>query len=186
MRILVLVAFLLGTASAGPVLRVGAVGGYDTSAPGHREDGYVLGAGYRSGPLTAELDYAYLDYDGSTGVAGGANRIGALLQTRLVSATCRPGATCPHLDFDLGAGRRWVRWEPGQNMQVPNTDPVIERQGRELSIGLSANFGWHLALHYVLFQPDAGPQISCRGVCPMQVRGDDTGVLFEASFAFGG
>ena len=186
MRLLASLVILAGTAHAEPVLRVGAVGGYDTAAPGHREDGLALGVGYRYDGLTAELDYAYLDYDGSTGVGGGTHRAGALAQARLLSMTCQQGEVCPHLDLDVGAAERWVRWDPGPGMIGAVTASPIERHGRELSLGVSANFGWRLALHYVLFQPDAAPTFSCRGTCPMRVTGDDVGVLLEASFVIGG
>jgi hypothetical protein len=187
MRTFAIVALLAGTATAGPVVRVGAVGGYDTAAPGHREDGIALGLGYRYDGLTAELDYAYLDYDGSTGIAGGTQRMGVLGQARLLQMTCAAGEVCPHLDLDVGAAQRWVRWTPsGPGMLGAAAQPTTERRGRELMIGASANFGWHLSLHYVLFQPDEGPQYVCRGTCPMRTTGNDTGLLLEASFAFGG
>ena len=168
MRTLAIVVVLAGTASAGPVVRVGAIGGYDTAAPGHHEDGLTVGVGYRYDGLTTELDYAYLDYDGSTGVGGWTQRVGALAQARLVSMACSHGEVCPHLDLDVGAAERWVHWTPN-GLGAVNVD----RRGRELRLGVSANFGLHLALHYVLFQPDAtpGPGFSCRGTCPMNVTG---------------
>lgn len=186
MRIVGIIVVLAGTASAGPLLRVGAVGGYDTAAPGHREDGLALGVGYRYDGLTAELDYAYLDYDGSTGVGGASQRVGVLGQARLLSMTCQPNEVCPHLDLDVGLAQRWVRWEPTSTTMLGATAP-LEHHGRELSLGVSANFGWRLALHYVLFEPaaDAGPTFTCRGTCPMRVVGNDVGVLFEASFVLG-
>jgi hypothetical protein len=187
MRILAIVALLGGTAAAGPVVRGGAVGGYDTAAPGHHEDGLALGLGYRYDGLTAELDYAYLDYDGSTGVGGNTQRIGALGQAKLFSFACHPGGeVCPHMDLDVGAARRTVHWTPAPNvLGAPSTS--VDRAGRELRLGVSANFGLHLALHYVLFQPDDPmPAFSCRGSCPMRVSGDDRGVLLEASFVWGG
>ena len=187
MRSLAIVALLAGTATAGPVVRVGAVGGYDTAAPGHREDGIALGLGYRYDGLTAELDYAYLDYDGSTGIGGGTQRMGLLGQARLLQQTCKDGEVCPHLDLDVGAAQRWVHWTPqGPGMLGSAAQATTERHGRELMIGVSANFGWHLSLHYVLFQPEAGPTFACRGTCPMQTTGNDAGLLLEASFAFGG
>ena len=186
MRSLALVIVLAGTANAGPVVRAGAVGGYDTAAPGHREDGLALGLGYRYDGLTAEVDYAYLDYDGSTGVGGGTQRIGLLAQARLASATCQHGEICPHLDLDVGAAERWVHWTPGSGVPGIATAPDVERHGHELLIGASANMGWHLSLHYVLFKPDAAPGFSCRGICPMQTTGNDVGLLLEASFVIGG
>jgi hypothetical protein len=187
MRSLLILAVLGGTATAGPVGRVGLVGGFDTSAPGHREDGIALGAGYRYEGLTAQLDFAYLDYDGSSGVGGGATRLGALLQARLLQAHChRDEAVCPHFDLDVAAGRRHVSWDLGADAASYGVTSTVERSGRELGIGVSATFGWHFSLHYVMFQPDPGPQFSCRGTCPMQVTGSDKGVLFEASFVLGG
>jgi hypothetical protein len=189
MRALVVVATFLGAAaaSAGPVARGGMIGGYDTSAPGHKEDGLALGVGYRFGWLTTELDYAYMEYDDTTGFGGGANHAGLLLQAQLFSAPRRLGYTRPHFDFDLGAGWRWLHWQPespGINGFKYSERPTA-RHGRELVAGLSANFGVRLALHFVLFQPEVGPPISCRGSCPMQVSGDELGVLFEASFVVG-
>ncbi len=186
MRSLLIVGLLAGTAAAGPVLRGGVVGGYDTSAPGNREDGLALGAGYRYGPLTVELDYQYLEYNGADGVGGGASQLGVLLQGRMWSATCRPGVTCPHLDLDLGAGRRSVRWEPGREAQVPVYAPPTEVDGRVLEIGPSMTMGWHYSLHYVVFQPDPGPTFACRGACTMQSNASDRGVLLEISYTIGG
>ncbi len=190
MRSLALVAAVLAAATtpavAGPVLRLGMVGGYDTTAPGRHDDGFAFGAGYRWDAITAQLDYAYLDYDGSYGVGGGSQRLGALVQARLAHLDCHAGeAYCPHFDLELGGSRRWVHWEPQAMMQdlIPRS---IDRAGRQLEIGLSSNFGWHLAVHYFVFKPDPGPEIVCRGTCPMQVTGDDTGVMLEASFAIGG
>jgi hypothetical protein len=177
-----------GTVHSGPVIRVGAVGGWDSAAPGGREDGIALGAGYRMGGFTGELDYAYLDYDGTTGVGGGTTRYGVLLQALLLSATCDPGRVCTHLDLDVGAAERSIHWEPTPGMSTLATAAPIDRQGRELRLGASLTFGWHLALHYVLFQPDPvpGSDLVCRGVCPMQTRGTDNGLLLEVSFAWGG
>ncbi len=183
MRTLAIVALLGGTAGAGPVLRAGAVGGYDTAAPGHHEDGLALGVGYRYDGLTAELDYAYLDYDGSTGVAGGTQRVGALAQARLLSASCHGDEVCPHIDLDVGAAQRWVHWQAASPIGVLDSASA-DRHGRELQFGLSATFGLHFSLHYVLFEPDAAPSYVCRGSCPMQVTGNDTGVLLEASFVW--
>ena len=103
----------------------------------------------------------------------------------VLSATCRPGTICPHLDLDVQVGRRWVTWQPDDVYFRPNTMPAIERQGRELEVGVSATFGWHFALHYMVFAPDPGPEVLCRGTCPMQTRGTDTGLLFEAAWVFG-
>lgn len=185
MRSLGIVALLAGSATAGPVLRGGVVGGYDTSAPGHREDGLALGAGYHLGPVTAELDYAYLDYDTTEGIGGGASQLGVLLQAKLLSLRCRPGSVCQHVDLDLGIGRRWVTWQPGEESQTPSFAPATEHQGRMVELGISFNFALHFALHYVAFDPDRGPQAICRGECPMQVTGSDHGVLFEISLVIG-
>ncbi|MGE5184829.1 MAG: hypothetical protein ACM31C_22310 [Acidobacteriota bacterium] len=191
MRAVAIVAALVATATsvpalAGPVLRGGAIGGYDTTAPGQRDDGFVFGAGYRWDVITAELEYAYLDYDGSSGVGGGSQRLGALLQAKLAHLECHAHeAYCAHFDLDLAASRRWVHWEPQATMQDLLPRP-IDRAGRELELGISANVGWRLALHYFVFKPDPAPEVVCRGTCPMQVTGDDTGVMLEASFAVGG
>ncbi len=65
--------------------------------------------------------------------------------------------------------------------------PTVDHQGREVSIGVSGNFGWHLALHYVVFTPDDNqPHILCRGICPMTTTGQSDAVMLEASFAVGG
>jgi hypothetical protein len=190
MRTLAVLVALAGTATAGPVFRVGMVGGYDSSAPGHKEDGLALGAGYWWGPVTAELAYSYLDYNPANGIGGGANRLGGLLQARLASMDCHKGA-CPHFDLDLGAGWRWLEWQPGSMSSSTGNDALvgapIDRSGREVTIGVSGTFGWHFALHYVAFKPDdTGPTIVCRGSCPMRVSGSDDAVLLEASFVIGG
>ena len=189
MRSLLIVGLLAGSATAGPVLRGGVVGGYDTSAPGQREDGLSLGAGYRFAPLTVELDYAYLDYDTTDGIGGGASQLGMLLQAQLVSPRCRPREVCPHFDLDLGVGWRWLTWQPGLDSGTPSFAPAIEHQGRMVELGISGNFGWHYALHYVVFDPvsEMGPPVICRGQCPMHVSGgSDHGVLFEISYVIGG
>ena len=105
---LVILAALEMPAMAGPVVRIGVVGGYDASAPGHREDGIAAGVGYKYGPWTAELDLSYLEYDGSAGVGGGASRAGILVQHELLRRQPCENGTCPHIDLDLGIGRRWV------------------------------------------------------------------------------
>lgn len=185
MRSLAIVLALAGTASAGPVLRVGMVGGYDTSAPGHKEDGLALGVGYRTGAFTAQLDYAYLDYDGSTGVSGSSSKLGILLGATFHRMEC-VSEPCPHFDLDVGAGRRSISWAPGAN-SVLASDNTIDRQGKEVLVGLSVTMGWRFALHYVVFKPDDLMQtVACRGSCPMQVQGDDHAVMLEASFAYGG
>jgi len=187
MRSLAIVLALAGTASAGPVLRVGAVGGYDTSAPGHKEDGLAMGVGYRAGGFTAQLDYAYLDYDGSTGVGGGSSKLGILLGAQFHRMEC-VSEPCPHFDVDVGAGRRSISWVPGTN-SVLSSQNTIDRSGKELLLGLSVTMGWRFALHYVVFKPDEamGPVAVCRGTCPMKVDGgDDNALLLEVSFAYGG
>ena len=175
-------------ATAEPVGRIGAVGGYDASAPGHREDGLAAGAGYRYGPWTAELDYSYLQYDGSTGVGGGAHRAGVLMQHLLYAGRCSEG-TCPHIDLDLGLGYRWVSWEYDRSNLGVAASPLSFR-GRELEVGFSANFLLHLALHYVVFEPESATlSVSCRstrGCSPMLPSIGHVGVLLEASFALGG
>jgi hypothetical protein len=186
MRHLLLLVAFTSAASAGPLARFGGVGGYDTSAPGHYDDGISIAVGYRFDRLSVVADYAYLDYDKSEGFGGGAQRYGAMLQTMLASAHCNPGVTCTHLDFDVGLGYRTVRWEPVQMGLIPTTDPVVDRQGRELRIGLSATFvPLNFGLHYVLFTPDAGPEVLCRGTCPMRTVGSSPGVMLDATFVVG-
>jgi hypothetical protein len=192
MRSLVVIVALAGTASAGPVLRLGTVGGTDSSAPGDRESGFAAGAGYRSGGFTAELDYAYLDYDGSEGIGGGSHRLGVLLQATVLQSHCkRDEVYCPHIDLEAGAGRRWIHWENDTSSSMYSLmQNTVDRQGRDLRVGISANFGLRFALDYFVFHPDDGTaNVSCRstsGGCPMQVSGDDHGVLLEVSFAIGG
>jgi hypothetical protein len=186
MRSMAIVVALAGTASAGPVVRIGVIGGYDATAPGHRDDGLVAAAGYAMGPLTAELQYAYLDYDGSDGVEGSSQRAGLLLQARLATLKSREHEPSSHVDLDVGVGERWVHWEPGHDMPYPVVAPPIDRHGREVSLGVSATFGWRWALEYVLFRPDAGPMFTCRGTCPMQQQGDASAVLLEVGWVFGG
>lgn len=189
---LALVALGLGmqTASAGPVARLGAVGGYDETAPANRADGLAAGAGYRFGPWTAEVDFSYLQYDGSQGVGGGTTRAGVLLQHEIYAGKCEEG-TCPHVDLDLGVGYRWVNWQFDQQGYGPTAAPVNFR-GRELELGLSANFLLHLALHYVLFEPQSDTlEVACRstqGGCTRSTLPSigNVGVMFEASFVLGG
>ena len=187
--IVLTVVALAETAHADPVVRIGAVGGYDTSAPGNRDDGLTVAAGYRFGRVTLEAEYSDLDYDGTAGFGGGAQRFGGLIQTLIASAKCEPGQVCPHLDLDLGVGERWVHWQPAQNLgyEAGSIMTTIDHQGREVSAGLSATFAWHFSLHYVVFQPDTDNQLSaiCRGICPMRVQGNAPGVMFEASYVIG-
>lgn len=176
---------------AGPVARVGMVGGYDASSPSHKDDGLALGAGYYFGPVTTELAYSYLDYNAADGIGGGAHRLGALVQTKLLSAQCEKGRVCPHFDLDLGVGYRWLHWEPGSMSTYATnnalTAPAVDHQGREVTVGVSATFGWHIALHYVVFQPENDqPTFTCRGICPMTTTGNSDAVMLEASFALGG
>jgi len=185
-RSLALVVALAGSAAAGPVARVGVIGGLDATAPGHRDDGIAVGAGYRFGVLTAALEYAYLDYDGSDGVGGSSQRAGFVLQAQLFTFNSREPEPRSHFDFEVGAGERWVHWEPGHDQLWPSTMPPIDRHGREVSLGVSATFGWRWALRYVLFQPDAGPMFTCRGTCPMQQQGAASAVLLDIGLQFGG
>ncbi len=185
MRSMAILVALAGTAGAGPVARLGVTGGYDATAPGHRDDGIAAGAGYSFGVLTAELEYAYLEYDGADGVEGMSQRAGLLLQARLATLKSRAHEPSSHVDFDVGIGERWVHWEPGKDMPYPNVAPPIDRHGREVSLGVSATFGWRWALEYVLFTPDAGPMFTCRGTCPMQQQGDASAVLLEVGWQFG-
>lgn len=190
MKTLAVLALLTGTAVADPVLRGGALGGVDTAAPGNKEDGVTFGAGWRYEAFTAELDYAYLDYDGSTGVGGYTQRIGVLAQAALFHpARCEKGDHyCPHVDLDLGVGRRWINWTPSAySLAADNDMNTVTKVGSEYQVGVSVNMGLRLSLHYVVFKPDeATTEISCRGTCPMRTVGNDTGLLLEASFAWGG
>jgi len=191
MRIFLALAALGGTAVAGPVGRIGTVGGYDASSPSHRSDGLALGAGYYFGPVTTELAYSYLDYNAADGIGGGAHRLGALVQTKLFQMTCEAGRVCPHFDLDLGIGYRWLHWEPGSmstyDANNASVAPTVDHQGKEVTAGVSATFGWHFALHYVVFTPDDNqPTFTCRGVCPMKTTGNNDALLLEASFAWGG
>ena len=178
------------TAVAGPVLRIGAVGGYDASAPNQKEDGLAAGVGYRMGPWTAEADYSYLDYDGTNGVGGGAHRAGVLVQRAIYQAPCEEGA-CPHVDLDLGVGYRWVDWTFDKSGLGTVAAP-ISFSGREFEVGLSANFLVHLALHYVVFEHASDAMDTacrstkgCSGSANLPSIGN-VGVLLEASFALGG
>ena len=186
MRHLLLVIAFTGVVSAGPLARLGGVGGYDTSAPGHHDDGVGIAVGYRFDRITLVGDFAYLDYDKSEGYGGGATRYGAMLQTMLVSSHCNEGVGCSHLDFDVGIGHRSVRWEPAEMGFATASDPTVEREGAEYRVGFSATFmPLHFGLHYVLFKPDAGPEVLCRGTCPMRTTGNDPGVLLDATFVVG-
>ena len=193
MRSLVVIAALAGTAAAGPVVRIGSVGGTDTSAPGGRDDGITAGAGFRSGIFTAEIDYTYLSYDGTTGIGGDSHRVGGLLQAAVLQQHCRGGESyCPHVDIEAGMGRRWIEWQIERSGFEFNNLPgsTIDRTGTDYRIGLSVNMGLRFGVHYFVFKPDSGmPDISCRtttGGCPMQVDGNEHGVMFEAAIAIGG
>ncbi len=194
MKIVALITAVSATAAAGPVARFGAVGGYDTSAPGNRDDGMAAGLGWRQDWITAELDYAWLDYDGTdqinaTPIGGNANHLGVLLQARLINRGCPSSYICNHLDLDLGTGERWVHWQPEPVGLAINTPPPVNLRGSDYTVGLSINVGWHFAVHYVVFKPDVSTvQTVCRGTCPMQsaMSGDDRAVMFEASFVVGG
>ena len=196
LKVVAIVVALAGTAAAGPMARFGAVGGYDGSAPGNRDDGIAAGLGWRHDWVTAELDYAWLDYDGTdrigdslNPIGGNANHFGVLVQARLINRGCPSSYICNHLDLDLGAGERWVHWQPEPVGLGINTPPPTDWHGADYTIGLSINVGWHFAIHYVVFKPDQSSLTTvCRGSCPMQTlsKGDDNAVMFEASFVVGG
>jgi len=184
-RSFAIVALLASAAHAEPVARLGMVGGYDESAPAHQEDGFIAAGGYRAGAFTATLEGSLVDYSGSGAFTGGANRVGALAQLRIVSARCSD--RCPHVDLDAGVGYRWLHWEPHEYVSYGLYDhPSLTREGAELAIGVSATFGWHFSLHYVLFDPRAPPSFACRGVCMAPPTDPSSAVLLEAGWAFGG
>jgi hypothetical protein len=195
MRSLLIVGMLAGVASADPyggvTGRFAAVGGYDTSAPGNRDDGVDAAVGWHYGRFTAFAEYAYLDYDGTAGFGGDAQQVDGLLQTQIARMHCTArDETCPHFDVDLGYGRRWVEWSAVQSLgYMPGASQLgtIDHQGSVLLAGLSATFLLHFSLHYVVFTPDQDSNLSaiCRGVCPMRVQGNAPGVMFEAGFQFG-
>jgi hypothetical protein len=191
MRHALFVAVALSSSVAfadGPVGRVGVVGGYDQSAPAHREDGLATAVGYRMGPWTGGAEYSYLEYDGSSGVGGGAHRAGLFVQHSIYQAKCEQG-TCPHVDFDLGAGYRWVNWNFDQTGVGVIAQPVSFK-GREVQIGLSADFFMHIALHYVVFDPEGDTmEVACRSTrgCGQTLPSiGHAGLMLEASFALGG
>jgi len=143
MRSLVVIAALAGTAAAGPVLRIGSVGGTDTSAPGGRDDGITAGAGFRSGIFTAEVDYTYLSYDGTTGVGGDSHRVGGLLQAAVLQQHCHNGESyCPHVDIEAGMGRRWIEWQIERSGFEFNNLPgsTIDRTGTATTFGQPRRF----------------------------------------------
>ncbi|HEY1553750.1 MAG TPA: hypothetical protein VGF94_02895 [Kofleriaceae bacterium] len=198
MRSLLIAGLLAGVttvASADPygnvTGRVAAVGGYDTSAPGNRDDGVSAALGYRYDRFSALGEYSWLDYDGTAGFGGGAQQVDGLFQAEVVRAHCdRRAEKCPHLDIDLGYGRRWVEWSTQQSLgYTPGMTQLgtIDHQGSVVELGLSASFGLHFSLHYVVFTPDPDTSLGtlCRGVCPMRVQGNAPGLMFEAGFAFG-
>ena len=181
------VALLASSARAGPVVKLGAVGGYDEAAPAHQEDGFLVAGGYRGGALTVTAEASYLDFAGSGAFAGAANRVGAVGQLRVVSARRDANRPPPHLDLDVGAGYRWLHWQIASTHDNPLIDRSgLTREGAELVAGLSATFGvLHMSLHYVLFDPRSPPPYICRGTCTQPPSSSSSSLLFEASFVFG-
>ena len=195
----------VGTASAGPSTRFGLTfAAEDQAAPGNHELGPTLAVGERMGPLTLEVDYAYLSFMDSHTSAGGIHRLGVNLRAdvlRMSSESCRRFMACTRgssLFAEAGIAERYGQWHLDAHSSSPNgVDRVREAH---LGIGIELDnhvvpyrYGWQFGLRFTMSPHDSAMDPACRsttcaaGTQPTSTSqsGIDKAILVDWTFLIG-
>ncbi len=188
-----------GAASAGPTSRFGLTyAAADQSAPNQVEAGPMVGVGERMGPLTLDVDYAYLSFmDWNTGTHG-MQRLGVNLRADLVRTAgnrCRALMACTRgnaLYAEAGIAERYGQW----HLDAQTTSPADSTRTREEHVGVGIEldnhlvprrYGWQFGVRFAMSPHDALME-TCRGsTCGTSGASGttDKAVLLEWTFVVG-
>ncbi len=194
-----------GTATAGPTARFGlTMAATDQAAPGETELGPTVALGERIGPLTLEVDYAYLSFmDSHTGDAG-MQRLGANVRADVIRSTsdhCRRWMACTRgssVFVEAGVAERYGQWR----IDARTVSPTGGDRAHEAHIGIGLEldnhlvpyrYGWQFGVRLAFAPHDNAMDATCRsttcadGSTPTTTTsgGIDKAVLLEWTFLVG-
>ncbi len=194
-RLLVLLPLVVAShADADPSVRFGLTGALlDQGAPQQTPFGPTIALGARLGPVTGEVDYAYLSFvDPET--IDGMHRLGVNVRAELYRDEDRPclgGIACTKavtIYGELGAGMRYGQWALDSMRRSPSTS---DRQ-REAHLGVGVAFdnelqphrlGWQLGFRLAA-APRDDLMLACRGGDSCSADGVDRSGAIDYSFLF--
>ena len=175
-KALVVVALLVGTASAGPTTRFGLTYAAHDPAASSVEVGPMIAFGQRIGGLVGEVEWAYLSFLDPHASPTGVQRLGLTLRADLLAQrgyTCFHRFACSHgrsIYGEIGAAERFGKWYDDAYRQSPQSSPQPE-----LHIGLGLELdnqlvpyhnGWQLGIRFAVAPADQTTMAVCRGTCP--------------------
>jgi hypothetical protein len=196
----------IGTAAqAGPTMRFGLTfAAEDQSSDGEHSFGPILAAGYKAGPLTAEIEWAYLSYM-SLGDPGpqGMQRLGLTLRGdiwRTDNGRCLFKSGCTRsraMYLEAGAAERFGEWGVGGNNTELQTTSYRQREFHA-GVGFEMDnhthptrWGWQVGLRFAVAPTVTDEMLgtSCRSTgdtgCPTaDKKGTDASVMLEWAFLF--
>ena len=191
----VVLGFTASHAEADPSVRFGLTGALmDQGAPQQNPFGPMIALGARLGPITGEVDYAYLSFVDPETVDGGMHRLGFNLRGDLYrndQNPCIAGLACTRavtIYAELGAGMRYGQWALDSVRRAPATS---DRQ-REAHLGFGIaldnqlqphRLGWQLGFR-VAAAPRDDLMLACRGGDSCTPSGVDQSGKIDYSFLF--
>jgi hypothetical protein len=203
----VLLLAAAGTATAGPTTRFGlTMAASDQSAPGETELGPTIALGEIMGPLTLEVDYAYLSFMDTHTEHDGMQRLGVNLRAevyRVSADRCRRFFACTRgsaLFVEGGVAERYGQW----HIDSLTTSPNDSERAREAHVGIGIEldnrlvpyrYGWQFGVRLAVTPHDPLMDASCRsttcatpassGGTTAASGGTDKAVLLEWTFLVG-